>query len=65
VFKEPLPRNGLHNPFVILLRASVFLETAVFVAQPFLHGENAPQTEIYALDFNSRGRGWKLIKFSL
>jgi hypothetical protein len=41
VFTEPLPRSRLHNSVVPLLVR--VLETAVPVAQPFLHGTNTPQ----------------------
>jgi hypothetical protein len=40
VFTEPLLRNGLHNPLVLLLRA--LLSNGCSVAQPFLHGANTP-----------------------
>jgi hypothetical protein len=43
VFTEPLPRNGLHNPALLLLRAGITLATAVPVAQQLLYGANTPQ----------------------
>jgi hypothetical protein len=42
VFTKPLPRSGLHNHVVSLLRACI-TETAVSVDQPFLHGTNTSQ----------------------
>jgi hypothetical protein len=42
VFTELLPRSGLHNSCSIVACVN-YLEMAVSVAQPFLHGANMPQ----------------------
>jgi hypothetical protein len=41
-FTEPLPKSGLHNPLFCCWFV-YYLETAVSVAQQFLHAENTPQ----------------------
>jgi hypothetical protein len=47
VFREPLPRSGLHNSIVACVH---YLEAAVSVAQPFLHGANTPQYVVSSSD---------------
>jgi hypothetical protein len=45
VFPHPLPRNGLHNSVVHLLRACYYLEAAVSVAQRIFHYERSYKQE--------------------